>query len=185
MPTPVYPARNVATGYLRSGGASRGHLRELLDQTCERLVRAEENQDEVEPLPGRLSWILASHAGFRCARGGGVMGGGFAGMPRTQGAGPVSEDPLTGMPTPSRTGIGRRRTARSDLRAGRILAPPEASSLGRRIFHYTTAAPAPAGVRARRGFMADLIDRFADHSAGRTCSRWPPGISARRSCAGP
>lgn len=41
---------------------------------------------------------------------------------------------------------------------------PQASSIGRRIFHYTTAEPAPAGVRARRGFVADLIDRLAEES---------------------
>lgn len=41
---------------------------------------------------------------------------------------------------------------------------PQASSIGRRIFDYTTASPAPAGVRARRGFVADLIDRLAEQS---------------------
>lgn len=41
---------------------------------------------------------------------------------------------------------------------------PQASSIGRRIFEYTTAAPAPEGVRARRGFVADLIDRLAEES---------------------
>jgi extracellular factor (EF) 3-hydroxypalmitic acid methyl ester biosynthesis protein len=39
---------------------------------------------------------------------------------------------------------------------------PEASQLGRRVFEYTTRTPAPAGVRARRGFVADMIDRLAD-----------------------
>jgi hypothetical protein len=39
---------------------------------------------------------------------------------------------------------------------------PEASQLGRRVFDYTTRTPAPAGVRARRGFVADMIDRLAD-----------------------
>jgi len=39
---------------------------------------------------------------------------------------------------------------------------PEASQLGRRVFEYTTRTPAPAGVRARRGFIADMIDRLAD-----------------------
>jgi SAM-dependent methyltransferase len=42
--------------------------------------------------------------------------------------------------------------------------PPEASPIGRRIFNYTTAAPAPEGVRARRGFVADLIDRLAEET---------------------
>lgn len=37
-------------------------------------------------------------------------------------------------------------------------APPEMSSVGKSIFEYTTASPAPEGVRARRGFVADLID---------------------------
>ena len=41
---------------------------------------------------------------------------------------------------------------------------PYASSIGRRIFNYTTAAPAPEGVRARRGFVADLIDRLAEQT---------------------
>jgi extracellular factor (EF) 3-hydroxypalmitic acid methyl ester biosynthesis protein len=39
--------------------------------------------------------------------------------------------------------------------------PPEASPLGQRIFDYTTLAPAPEGVRARRGFAADALDRLA------------------------
>lgn len=38
---------------------------------------------------------------------------------------------------------------------------PGMSPLGERIFEYTTLAPAPEGVRARRGFMADLLDRLA------------------------
>jgi len=40
-------------------------------------------------------------------------------------------------------------------------AAPEASPVGRRVFKYTTAAPASEGVRSRRGFVADLIDRLA------------------------
>lgn len=39
---------------------------------------------------------------------------------------------------------------------------PEASQIGRRVYDYTTCAPAPSGVRARRGFIADMIDRLAD-----------------------
>jgi SAM-dependent methyltransferase len=38
---------------------------------------------------------------------------------------------------------------------------PEATELGRRIFGYTTKAPASEGVRARRGFIADAIDEVA------------------------
>jgi SAM-dependent methyltransferase len=38
---------------------------------------------------------------------------------------------------------------------------PEMTTLGRRIFDYTTLAPASEGVRARRGFIADLLDRLA------------------------
>jgi hypothetical protein len=38
---------------------------------------------------------------------------------------------------------------------------PEASPAGREIYEYTTLAPAPAGVRARRGFVSDLLDRLA------------------------
>ena len=41
---------------------------------------------------------------------------------------------------------------------------PYASSIGQRIFDYTTASPAPEGVRARRGFVADLIDRLAEET---------------------
>lgn len=36
---------------------------------------------------------------------------------------------------------------------------PQATALGTNIYRYTTAAPAAEGVRARRGFVADLIDR--------------------------
>jgi len=41
---------------------------------------------------------------------------------------------------------------------------PRASSIGRHIFDYTTACPASEGVLARRGFIADLIDRLAVES---------------------
>jgi SAM-dependent methyltransferase len=37
-------------------------------------------------------------------------------------------------------------------------AKPQASPLGMSIYEYTSAAPAAEGVRARRGFIADLID---------------------------
>jgi SAM-dependent methyltransferase len=39
---------------------------------------------------------------------------------------------------------------------------PEASPLGLAVFRYTTQAPASAGVRARRGFIADLLDRLVE-----------------------
>jgi hypothetical protein len=45
---------------------------------------------------------------------------------------------------------------------------PEATRLGASIFNYTTLAPAAAGVRARRGFLADLIDQLADSRRGLT-----------------
>ena len=35
---------------------------------------------------------------------------------------------------------------------------PEMSEVGKRIFRYTSMAPAPMGVRARRSFVADQID---------------------------
>ena len=38
----------------------------------------------------------------------------------------------------------------------------EATELGRQIFDYTTAAPAPEGVRARREFIANLLDRLVE-----------------------
>lgn len=40
--------------------------------------------------------------------------------------------------------------------------PEGTSELGRKIFAYTTRSPACEGVRSRRGFIADLIDRFVD-----------------------
>jgi hypothetical protein len=39
--------------------------------------------------------------------------------------------------------------------------PEGTTPLGRAIFNYTTAAPAPAGVRARREFIANLLDDLA------------------------
>ncbi|HKD38510.1 MAG TPA: hypothetical protein VKB78_16970, partial [Pirellulales bacterium] len=39
---------------------------------------------------------------------------------------------------------------------------PEADRVGRRIFDYTTLAPASEGVRARRAFVASQIDRIAE-----------------------
>ena len=38
---------------------------------------------------------------------------------------------------------------------------PECTDLGRQIFEYTTLAPASAGVRARRGYIADVLDLAA------------------------
>jgi hypothetical protein len=40
--------------------------------------------------------------------------------------------------------------------------PEETTALGRLIFDYTTAAPAAAGVRARREFIANLLDDLAE-----------------------
>ena len=45
-------------------------------------------------------------------------------------------------------------------------AKPQASPLGMSIYHYTSAAPAAEGVRARRGFIADLIDGLAAKMPG-------------------
>lgn len=39
--------------------------------------------------------------------------------------------------------------------------PPVTSLMGSQIFEYTTRAPAPEGVRARRAFVAAMIDRLA------------------------
>jgi extracellular factor (EF) 3-hydroxypalmitic acid methyl ester biosynthesis protein len=41
-------------------------------------------------------------------------------------------------------------------------APPEADAIGRRIFDFTTQAPASEGVRSRRAFIAARIDRLAE-----------------------
>lgn len=41
---------------------------------------------------------------------------------------------------------------------------PEASELGRMIFEFTTSAPASQGVRARRRYMANVIDRLAEET---------------------
>ncbi|HYW80967.1 MAG TPA: hypothetical protein VE890_15410, partial [Thermoguttaceae bacterium] len=43
---------------------------------------------------------------------------------------------------------------------------PEASPLGQCVFNYTIGSPAPEGVRARRGYMADAIDRLAAATPG-------------------
>jgi hypothetical protein len=40
--------------------------------------------------------------------------------------------------------------------------PEGTTPLGRAIFNYTTSAPAPAGVRARREVVAKLLDRLAE-----------------------
>jgi SAM-dependent methyltransferase len=40
--------------------------------------------------------------------------------------------------------------------------PPEAPPVGRRVFDYTTAAPASEGVRARRAWVARRIDALAE-----------------------
>lgn len=43
--------------------------------------------------------------------------------------------------------------------------PPEAERLGQLIFEFTTGAPASEGVRARRGYVAEMIDRLATRCA--------------------
>jgi extracellular factor (EF) 3-hydroxypalmitic acid methyl ester biosynthesis protein len=43
---------------------------------------------------------------------------------------------------------------------------PETTPLGRNIFNCTTLEPAPEGVRARRGFVADVLDRLAAENRG-------------------
>lgn len=40
--------------------------------------------------------------------------------------------------------------------------PPEAGPIGRRVFNFTTAAPASEGVRARRAYIATRLDRLAE-----------------------
>lgn len=44
--------------------------------------------------------------------------------------------------------------------------PPPATPLGSSIFEFTTRAPASEGVRARRGFVADLIDNLSANHRG-------------------
>ena len=44
--------------------------------------------------------------------------------------------------------------------------PPAATLLGQHIFEYTTAAPASEGVRARRAFIAAVIDRLCEDRRG-------------------
>jgi hypothetical protein len=41
-------------------------------------------------------------------------------------------------------------------------AAPESTPIGRNVFHFTTAAPASEGVRARRAYIATRIDRLAE-----------------------
>ena len=43
---------------------------------------------------------------------------------------------------------------------------PEATPLGLDIYRYTSSAPAADGVRARRGFVADLIDETTNEKPG-------------------
>lgn len=38
---------------------------------------------------------------------------------------------------------------------------PPASRIGQRVFRFTTGAPASEGVRARRGYVADMLDNLA------------------------
>lgn len=38
---------------------------------------------------------------------------------------------------------------------------PDASTMGLKVFRYTTRSPSTEGVRARRGFAADLIDKLS------------------------
>ena len=39
---------------------------------------------------------------------------------------------------------------------------PPASRIGQRVFRFTTGAPASEGVRARRGYIADVLDDLAN-----------------------
>ena len=40
--------------------------------------------------------------------------------------------------------------------------PEETTEMGRRIFDYTSASPAPEGVRARREYIANMLDRLVE-----------------------
>jgi extracellular factor (EF) 3-hydroxypalmitic acid methyl ester biosynthesis protein len=42
--------------------------------------------------------------------------------------------------------------------------PDGTSEIGRQIFDYTTSAPSSEGVRARRGFMADMLDHLVEET---------------------
>ena len=43
---------------------------------------------------------------------------------------------------------------------------PDVSNIGKHIYRFTSAAPAAEGVRARRAFIADLLDRSTAESPG-------------------
>jgi hypothetical protein len=45
------------------------------------------------------------------------------------------------------------------------LVPDGTTALGQMIFNYTTNAPAPEGVRARRGFIGHLLDQVAEEKS--------------------
>ena len=64
--------------------------------------------------------------------------------------------------------------------------PEGTSELGQQIFHFTTSATASEGVRARREFIANLLDKMVDEGKTvPTSSRSPRGISARFSSRRP
>ncbi len=42
------------------------------------------------------------------------------------------------------------------------MTPPDATPIGRKVFNFTTGAPASEGVRARRAYIATRIDRLAE-----------------------
>ena len=43
--------------------------------------------------------------------------------------------------------------------------PPETSDVGRQVFEFTTQSNACEGVRARRGFVADVLDQLVEETA--------------------
>lgn len=81
--------------------------------------------------------------------------------------GMIHEDPFTGRAFRKPRGYAGDAEL-LDLIYGpeELWAKPQATPLGMNIYQYTSSAPAAEGVRARRGFIADLIDGLAGKSPG-------------------
>jgi extracellular factor (EF) 3-hydroxypalmitic acid methyl ester biosynthesis protein len=157
-PGPAASSRRSGS-FDKAASAHRQNLRELLDRTCERLAGPEQQQDEINHTLDAL--VLDLHD--RRSDGEQEWRDALLACRNHPLRSLLHEDPFTRHAYTKPRGYPGD-AALLDLIYGREehWSPPEASALGQCVFNYTTAAPAPEGVRARRGFVAGLVDRLAE-----------------------
>jgi hypothetical protein len=150
---------------ISDGGFGEASLSDLLDQTRHALVTSQANADQVRnALDELFSGLSAHRAGCHPDEWQSCIGACREHPLMTL----LHEDPFT-----QRAYAKPRGYAGDAVLLDLIYGPeerwpePETSPLGLEIYRYTTAAPAAEGVRARRAFIADLIDYATSQQSGK------------------